>query len=161
MTEKQAVARIALYCSKAERSEYDVRKKLTAWEIDKEIADRIVLFLRKENFLDEERFCRSFIKDKIRFNKWGKNKIVFELRKKQVSEKQIQKCFEGLDEEYDFEAPLIKLLSSKITTVKAKNDYEKRAKLYRFAMGRGFAPEAIQKCLSQLLGNNYSDEDII
>lgn len=158
MTEKQAIARIASYCSRAERSEYDVRKKLINWELSAEIVDKIVLLLQKENYLNEERFCRSFIKDKIRFNKWGRNKIVFELRKKKVSDFIIQSGFDDLEEEYDFESSLLKILSVKLPSIKANNDYEKRVKLYRFAIGRGFPSELIQKCISKILGNNNSDE---
>ena len=158
MTEKQAVLRIASYCSKAERCEYDVRRKLVAWEIEKEIADRIVSYLKKENFLSEDRFCQSFIKDKLRFNKWGKNKIIFELRKKHVSESLINTSFEILSIDDEFEEPLIKLLQTKIKSVKAANDYEKRMKLIRFAVGRGFSIELAQKCLNKLMSNRDDEE---
>lgn len=158
MTEKQAITRIASYCSKAERCEYDVRKKLVSWEFDTETINKIVLLLQKENFLNEERFCRSFIKDKMRFNKWGRNKITFELRKKNISDSVIQSVFDELKDVCDFEASLLKILLTKLPSVKANNYYEKRAKLYRFAMSRGFAPELAQKCITKILGDSNSDE---
>lgn len=151
MTEKQAITRIASYCAKAERCRYDVRKKLIVWKLENDIVDKIVSQLQKENFLNEERFCRSFIKDKIRFNKWGKNKIVFELKKKQVAELIIESSFEELSAETDFETPLTKLLTTKLSGIKAKDDYDKKLKLYRFALGRGFTSDQIRKCLDKLL----------
>ncbi|NDW17729.1 RecX family transcriptional regulator [Dysgonomonas sp. 216] len=151
MNENQAIAKIAAYCAKAERCRYDVCKKLTTWELSPEVAERIIKYLEKENFLNEERFCQSFIKDKLRFNKWGKNKIVFELRKKQISETLIHASFEELDIEDEFEAPLMALLEKKVRTVKAANEYELRMKLARFAAGRGFGYELVQKCLHKLL----------
>ncbi|MFR9165408.1 MAG: regulatory protein RecX [Dysgonomonas sp.] len=160
MTEAQALSRIAAYCSKAERSEYDVRKKLEAWQIDKDQVGSIVSRLKKENFLNEERFCQAFIKDKLRFNKWGKNKIVFELRKKRISDKTIEKTFLQLDVGDDFEDALKKLLTSKLPAIKAKDNYEKKVKLYRFALGRGYSPDAIQKCLNRLLENSDAEDFI-
>lgn len=159
MTEKQAIAQIAAYCSKAERCKSDVRKKLQAWELDNEIVDRVVSLMEKENFLNEERFCQSFIRDKVRFNKWGKNKIVFELKKKQIPSSVIESSFKNVEDECDFETPLLKILTTKQASVKAKSPLEKRVKLFRFAAGRGFSPDMINKCLDKLLGGedeNYS-----
>lgn len=158
MTEKQAIAKIAAYCSKAERCKYDVKRKLSAWELDNEIVDRVVCLMEKENFLNEERFCQSFIKDKVRFNKWGKNKIIFELRKKQVPSSIIESSFKNVEEECDFETSLLKILTTKLVSVKAKNTLEKRVKLFRFAAGRGFSPDMINKCLDKLMGGG-DDED--
>ncbi len=97
LTESQALSKVAAYCSKAERSESDVRKKLDAWELQEEAQKRIIDRLKKEKFLDEKRFARSFIKDKVRFNKWGKAKIVFELKKKNVKQSIIDECVSEID----------------------------------------------------------------
>lgn len=155
-SETQALPKIAAYCSKAERAESDVRKKLLGWELDEESRERIIARLKKENFLNEERYCRSFIKDKIQFNKWGKVKIVFELKKKRISGSIINSCFEEI-ENSDFEAPLMKILINKSKSVKAANDYEKWTKLVRFGMGRGYSLDQIKKCLSKILDTNGED----
>lgn len=155
-TEAQALPKIAAYCSKAERAECDVRKKLQAWELDNESCERIIARLKKENFLNEERYCRSFIKDKIRFNKWGKVKIVFELKKKRIASSVIDACFDEI-ESSDFDDPLFKILSTKAKSVKAANEYERWAKLFRFGMGRGYSPDQIKKCLSKILDSNGED----
>lgn len=155
-SESQALPKISAYCSKAERAESDVRKKLQGWELDEESSERIVARLKKENFLNEERYCRSFIKDKIQFNKWGKVKIVFELKKKRISESTISSCFEEI-ESSDFETPLLKILVNKAKSVKAANDYEKWTKLVRFGMGRGYSFDQIKKCLSKILDTDGED----
>lgn len=155
-SETQALPKIAAYCSKAERAESDVRKKLLGWELDEESSERIVSRLKKENFLNEERYCRSFIKDKIQFNKWGKVKIVFELKKKRISGSTISSCFEEI-ENSDFEAPLMKILVNKAKSVKAADDYEKWTKLVRFGMGRGYSFDQIKRCLSKILDTNGKD----
>lgn len=161
ITEAQALHRIATYCSKAERAEIDVLKKLKNWELENDEIARIIQRLKKENYLNEERFCRSFIKDKMRFNRWGRNKIVFELKKKQVSESVIQTALSDFLEESEesFETYLVQIIETKAKSVKAKDIYDKRNKLLRFALGRGFTMEQSLKCINKLL--NTSNDDFL
>lgn len=156
-SESQALVKLAAYCSKAERAEYDVRRKLSLWEIDQDAASRIIDRLKKENYINEERFCRCFIKDKLYFNKWGKRKIAFELKKKQISEQTIDRCLAEFETD-DFEESLLKILKTKAKSVKAKDDYDKKNKLIRFALGRGYSYELIKKCLTKILNINVDDE---
>lgn len=149
-SEKQALAKIAAYCSKAERSEFDVRRKLQNWEMSNDEILNIIKHLKDEQFLNEERFCEAFIKDKIRFNKWGKSKIVYELKKKQISAQSIDRCFENIDTDM-LEDQLQSVLLTKLKSVKANNNYEKRNKLIRFALGRGYQLDQIIKTLSTIL----------
>ena len=157
LTESRALSRTAAYCSKAERCEYDVRKKLLLWESPEEEQIRIIAKLKKENFLNEERFTQSFIRDKVRFNKWGKAKIAFELTKKRIPRDIIQKYVADIDEQ-EVNDSLRKILETKIKSVKANNDYKKRVKLMRFALGRGFSSEQIAPILNNLIGNNDEDD---
>lgn len=156
-SESQALVKIAAYCSKAERAESDVHRKLSLWEQQPEETERIISRLKKENYLNENRFCRSFIKDKLLFNKWGRIKIIFELRKKQISEQTISLCFSEFESDA-FEDSLLKVLSSKAKSVKGKDEYDKRNKLIRFALGRGYSYDQIQNCLSKILKTNTDDE---
>lgn len=149
LSENQALSKLAAYCSKAERAEMDIRRKLIGWELTEEEIKHVISRLKKENFLNEERYCRSFVKDKIRFNKWGKNKIVFELRKKKIPESVIDSCFAEMDND-EFSTPLLKLLTTKSKSIKASNDYDKQMKLIRFALGRGYTLDQIKKCLKEL-----------
>lgn len=156
LSEQQALHKVAAYCSKAERCESDVRRKLDKWELTPDETNSIITRLIKENYLNEERFTKAFIKDKMVFNKWGKIKISYELRKKSIPDVIIQACFDDI-ESTDFESPLLKILSNKIKSVKADSEYEKRIKLIRFALGRGYSYQEVQKCLSKLI--NSDDDD--
>lgn len=156
LSESQALNRVAAYCSKAERSEFDVRKKLIAWELPDEAVKRIIDRLRKEQFLDNARFARSFINDKLKFNKWGKSKIIFELRKRNIPESIYNPIFEEFVGD-EFEKQLMHILSVKEKSVKAKNDYDKKTKLIRFALGRGFTMDLSIKCVNRLLGGDYEE----
>lgn len=155
-TESQALKRMAAYCSRAERCEYDVRKKLVTLEMNDEEIRRITDRLKKEKFLNDERFCRSFINDKARFNKWGETKIRYELKKRNIPEMvfaPILKEFSG----DTFELQLQHILKMKAKTVKGKSDYDKRNKLIRFGLGRGFPMDMVIKNVNKLTGNDYED----
>jgi len=156
LTEPRALNRIASYCSKAERCEFDVRRKLISWELTEEEISRIVKRLKDEKFLSNERFCKSFINDKMRFNKWGKTKIIFELKKRQIPESVYRPILDNFEDE-DFDSQLEKILVTKMKSVKAKDDYDKRNKLIRFALGRGFSMDATIKCVNKLLNSSYED----
>lgn len=156
LTEPQALNRAAAYCSKAERCEWDVRKKLLTWELDTDAVKRILDRLKKERYLDNARFSRSFINDKLKFNKWGKTKIIFELKKRQISESIYNPLLDELSGD-EFEEQLMHILSVKIKSVKAKNDYEKKTKLIRFALGRGFPIDLAIRCVNKLLGGDYEE----
>ncbi|SBW05833.1 Regulatory protein RecX [uncultured Dysgonomonas sp.] len=156
LSEPQALNRVAAYCSRAERSEFSVRKKLLAWELSPDAIERIMDRLRKEKYLDNTRFTRSFINDKLKFNKWGKTKIIFELRKLNISESIYTPILEDLAGD-EFEKQLMHILSVKEKSVKAKNDYDKKTKLIRFALGRGFSMDLCIKCVDKILGGTYED----
>lgn len=156
LSEPQALNRVAFYCSRAERSEFAVRKKLQAWELDNDAIKRIVDRLRKEKYLDDTRFARSFINDKLKFNKWGKTKITFELRRLQIAESVYNPILEDIAGD-EFETQLMHILSVKVKSVKAKSEYDKKTKLIRFALGRGFTMELTIKCVNKLLGGDYEE----
>lgn len=157
-SESQALAKVAAYCSKAERSEFDVKRKLQTWELENSIIQSIIKRLKQEKFLDEQRFCRAFIKDKLIFNKWGRTKIIYELKKKQVPSNIIDISFSEFDTD-QFDEQLTSLLRNKEKSIKAQNAYEKRNKLIRFALGRGFSFEQIQKVLETMLTETNANED--
>lgn len=158
ISEQNALYRVATYCSKAERCEYDVRKKLIAWELSEEEQARIIKRLKDEKYLDNSRYCRSYINDKVKYNKWGEKKIIFELRKKMISEKDYLPHLEDISKD-DFEEQLVHILKVKNRTTKAKDDYDRKTKLIRFALGRGFGMDVVIKCVDNLLGGKYDGEE--
>ncbi len=156
LSEPQALNRVAAYCSRAERSEFAVRKKLIAWELPEDAIRRIIDRLRKEKYLNDTRFARSFINDKLNFNKWGRTKIIYELKKRNIPTSVYAPILEELSGD-EFEKQLMHILSVKIKSVKGKNDYDKKTKLIRFAMGRGFTMDLVIKCVNKLMGGDYEE----
>lgn len=145
---EQALKRLAAFCSKAERCKADIKKKLDYWEIPGQEQVLIIKELENNNFLNEDRYASAFINDKSKYNKWGAVKIRFELKKKGIAVSVIDRHLTSIDREENLER-LRLLLINKQKTVKGKNPYEVRQKLIRFALGRGFTFEEIEKVLPE------------
>ena len=146
MEYKEALNKAAALCSAAEKCEWDIREKLCVWEISDSEADKIITYLKKENFLDENRFAAFFVKDKFRFNKWGRIKIAYVLKMKHISNDIIQEAMLAIDDEEYF-STLCDILQSKQKGLKYKDEYDRRAKLTRFAQSRGFEYEIISRAV--------------
>jgi regulatory protein len=148
ITFEQALNKLANYCSRAERCVLDVRKKMDAWEMAKDEQDKIIRRLQQEKFLDEGRYCRAFVNDKSKYAYWGAFKIKYELKQKQIPEDLIRESLNNLNPEENREL-LRRLIDRKRKSVKGKNEFEIRQKLIRFAAGRGFSSEEIEKAFSR------------
>jgi regulatory protein len=143
---EQALHRLAAYCSRGERCMDDVRRKMDAWEMPREQQDKVIQSLQKEKFLDEARYCRAFVNDKSKFSRWGIYKIKYALKKKRLPDVLINEALQEIDPESNREQ-LHLLLEQKRKSVKGKNEFEIRQKLFRFAASRGFSQEEIEKAL--------------
>ena len=153
ITEEEALNRMAAYCSAAEHCKAEVNEKLQKWGLPYEVINRIIDRLVVEKFIDEERYCRAFVNDKFRFAKWGKLKIGLALRQKRIDPAVYQPLLAGIDTE-EYLAVLKALLESKKKSLHIADGYECRAKLTRFALGRGFSADDIRLCI----GNVDEDE---
>lgn len=125
--------------------------------ISTEAKERIIRRLVEEKFIDEIRFCRSFVNDKLRFNKWGRIKIDFELRNRGIDASIREDALNQIDEQYYYDI-LFSILKDKKKSVKAKGNREEFLKLLRFAAGRGFETNLASRCLKQLVRGG-EDED--
>ncbi|MDO9615237.1 MAG: regulatory protein RecX [Bacteroidota bacterium] len=105
--------------------------------------------MKEEKYINEERFARAYVKDKFRFNHWGKQKIEYMLRAKKIDQEILELAFEEIEEE-GYADELLKLLTDKEKTIKSKDKFDKRNKLMRFAMGRGFESGKIYAALKEL-----------
>lgn len=151
-----AYDKAAFLCSKSEHCASEIREKLKLWGLSPGDVDCVIVKLIEEKYIDDERFARAYAKDKSRFNRWGKQKIAFMLKNKKIAPEIIRLAFEEFEDE-SYLAQLQKLLTDKAKTIKSENKFDQRAKLMRFAMGRGFEPEQINKALQKL--KILEDED--
>ena len=137
ITEPEMLHRAAAYCSTAERCIQDVQKKIDAAGLPPDASERIIARLLKERFIDESRYTRFFVNDKLRFNKWGRVKIGYELYKKNIPSPIREESLAAIDEG-EYRSILLDLLKSKKKSTKGKDERDLFNKLLRFAAGRGF-----------------------
>ena len=145
-TEQDAYLTLAALCAQAEHCQYEMTEKMRRWELDEEAQARIMQRLVKERYIDDERYARAFVKDKVRYNKWGRRKVEQALWQKHIDEDIRQQVLDEVDDE-EYIRILKPLLQQKRRSTKAANDYELNQKLMRFAMGRGFTFDIIRQCL--------------
>ena len=146
MTEQEAYLQLAALCAQAEHCQQEMRDKMRRWEIDETVQNRIIARLVKERYIDDERYTRAFVKDKIRYNKWGRRKVQQALWMKHIDTDIQQRVLDEIDEK-EYLDVLRPLLKQKRKSIKAANDYELNQKLVRFALGRGFGFDIIRQCL--------------
>jgi regulatory protein len=146
MTEQEAYLQLATLCARAEHCQQEMRDKMKRWGLDEQVQERIVARLVKERFVDDERYARAFVKDKVRYNKWGRRKVQQGLWMKRIDEDIQQRVLADVDDKEYLEV-LRPLLKQKRKSTKAENDYELNQKLMRFALGRGFTFDIIRQCL--------------
>ena len=135
------------YCSLSEHCIQKVREKLVQWEAPKELIQPIIDKLVEDDYINEERFARAFVKDKFRFNHWGRIKITTHLRVLSISSDIIAKAIGEIDED-EYAEILDETVEKKRKTIKKGTDYEIRAKLLRHALSRGFEYELIASKLN-------------
>ena len=153
---KQALTKISAICSRSEKCAFDIVQKLKSWELSDEEISKAFKFLIEEKYLDNSRFATSFVRDKFRFNKWGKVKIAYMLRQKRIAENLI---FNALDEisETSYHDTITALLKAKARSIKDKNSYERLAKLATFGQSHGFEADLCMKTARKILGNEEVD----
>lgn len=157
-SEPEILHRMAAYCSMAERCIQDVEKKIQTAGLPSEASQRIIAKLIKEKFIDENRFTRSFVNDKLRFNKWGRVKIAYELKRRNIPPSVISEALDSIDNQ-TYQTILLSLLQAKKKTTKGKDERDIFNKLLRFAAGRGFESKESVDCLRRLFkGNDYGDD---
>ena len=157
MTEQEAYLHLAALCAQAEHCQQEMRDKMRRWGLDETVQNRIIDRLIKERYVDDERYARAFVKDKIRYNKWGRRKVQQALWMKRIDADIQQQVLDEIDEK-EYLDVLRPLLRQKRKTIKAENDYELNRKLLRFALSRGFGFDIIRQCLD--VGEEDYSEDM-
>lgn len=147
MTEQQILFKLTALSAGSEHCSYEITEKMRKWDVDDETQVRIMAYLTRERYVDDERYCRFFVRDKIRFNKWGRRKVEQALYQKHIPTDISRPILDEVPDD-EYLAVLKPLLKSKACTVKAKSEYEKNMKLIKYAMSRGFTFDIIKQCLS-------------
>lgn len=146
ITEQEALQKLSALCARVEHSSGEMTEKMRKWGLAEDAQARIMARLTTGKYVDDARFSRFFVNDKIKYNKWGRRKIEQALWQKGVDRSVYGPILDEVpDEEYI--AVLRPLIKSKWKTIKAATDYERSMKIIKFALGRGFDYSVIKKCV--------------
>lgn len=146
---KEQLSKIYKYCAYRERSHSEVRSKLYEYGLPSTEVEEIIVHLIQHDFLNEERYARSLARGKFIHNKWGRNKILLQLKKQKVSEYCIKKALTEIDEEL-YDAQLKDLILQYSKKVKAANDYQKRHKISIYLMQKGYEADLVWSAIREL-----------
>ncbi len=150
---KVVLSRAMSLCSKSEKTVYDIRQSMSRWGMtDIEKQDKIINYLIENSFIDESRYSYSYVRDKHKFNRWGRIKIRAMLRAKGLTEPIIDKAINSLSQE-EYIKTLKDDISDRKKRLKAKNQYDLRAKLMRFAQSRGYETDLSYKIVDEVISS--------
>jgi regulatory protein len=143
LTKEQALQKLKHYCAYQERCHSEVKEKLYTLGIWKKDHDEIISALIEEGYLNEERFAIAFASGRFRMKQWGKVKIKYELKQKQVSEYSIKKALKQIDEE-EYLATFKKLVKEKYASLKAEQYLVRKKKTMDYLTGKGYEMELVR-----------------
>ncbi len=142
ISRKEALERVRKFCTYRERCHKEVWDKLYDLNQDPGTASDLITQLIEENFLNEERFARSYVKGKFKHNQWGREKIRQGLKAKGIHSSLIRMAMEEISEEGYLEQ-VHRLIAKQRHKIKAKNQYDKKAKLARHLLSKGYEQDLV------------------
>ncbi|SEK88634.1 regulatory protein [Aquimarina amphilecti] len=149
ITVTEAIKKMEHYCAYQDRCHKDVSQKLTTMKLIPEAKEKIILHLIEHNFLNEERFAKSFARGKFRIKKWGKQRIVRELKFRQISEYCIKVALKEISEN-DYLETFHEIAEKKFNTISETDTYRKRKKLIDYLLYRGWENQLVFEKINDL-----------
>ena len=149
-TVEEAQKKLENYCAYQDRCHLEVEKKLNEMHMIPEAKELILLHLMEHNFLNEERYAMSFSRGKFRIKKWGKQRIIRQLKFKDISEYNIKKGLKEIDPD-EYLATLNEIAVKKRDSVTEKNPYKKSQKITNFLLYRGFENDLVYSVVKEIM----------
>lgn len=136
-TVQEATHRLMQFCAYRDRSHKEVEQKLMEMRMIPQAREQIIIQLMQEGYLNEERFARSFARGKFRIKKWGRVKIIQELKLRDISEPIIRLALTEIEEEQYMEA-LEELMEKKQRLLTESDPYKRKRKVIEFLLRKGY-----------------------
>ena len=138
------------YCVYQDRCHKEVETKMKEYHLIPEAKEIILLHLVQSNFLNEERFAKSFARGKFRIKCWGKQRIVRELKFKNISAYNIKTALKEIDE-LEYLNTIYRITENKNTIIKEENVFKRKRKLIDFLMRKGYESDLIYKTVNEIV----------
>ncbi len=146
----EATKKLESYCAYQERCHKEVTSKLWEMRMIPEAIDQIVTHLIQENYLNEERFSRAYARGKFNIKKWGRNRIVNELKFRGVSKYNIKSALQEIDDD-DYFTTLDKLAKKRVKEIKETNLQKRKKKLADYLLYRGWESHLVYEKIKELI----------
>ncbi len=147
---EEALVKLQAYCAYQERCHQEVRRKLLDLGIYGDEIYQVISDLIEDNFLNEERFACQFAGGKFRVKKWGKNKIIRELKQREISEYCIKKAIKTEIPDEDYYITLQLVIEKRAAMVKDTNLFKRRQKIARYVIDKGFESSLVWEVIKEL-----------
>ena len=147
---EEVMAKLQTYCGYQERCKKEVLQKLADLGANPDSFNLIIDRLEEGKFLNEERFAKSFARGKFRIKKWGKRRIINELKMREISEFNIKRALNEIDE-VEYMLVFNKISNKRFTELKETNKYRKRKKLADYLLYRGWESDIVYKKTLELI----------
>ncbi len=148
-TVQQGFVKAAKFCAYQERTQAEVKQRLYEYGLWGDDAEQVIVKLIENNFINEERFARTYAGSKFRLKKWGRIKIEYALKQKGLSPYCVRAGMEEITDE-DYENTLRELLEKKISQIKAENDFILKRKLANYALTKGYENERVWSLIEEI-----------
>jgi regulatory protein len=143
-----ALKRAMSLCAGREICLSDIKQKLNGWGVEDGDKQKIINRLINDKFIDERRYALAFVKDKFKYNKWGKIKLSAALRMKNIADETIREALDSIDEEI-YRAALKSIITNRRKTLKSRSLYDLKGKLLRYGLSKGFESHLIYDLLNE------------
>jgi regulatory protein len=149
-TVQEATRKLEHYCAYQERCHKEVRQKLTDMYMIPEAIDVIVVHLLEHNFLNEERFAKTFVSGKFRIKAWGRRRLTYELKKKDIGKVNINQALAEISDE-EYVEVFNDLAEKRVNFIKETNVYKKRKKLIDYLLYRGWESHLVYEKANEVI----------
>ena len=149
-TVQEATRKLEHYCAYQERCHQEVRNKLETMYMIPEAIDVIIVHLLEHNFLNEERFAKTFVSGKFRIKAWGRRRLTFELKKKDIGKVNINQALAEI-ENTEYIEVFNDLAEKRVKLIKENNIFKKRKKLIDYLLYRGWESHLVYEKAYELI----------
>ena len=153
MTFDEALERCRFFAAKGECCTYDMEQKMRNWGVQQSDIQRVIASLTDERFVDDQRYATAYVRDKTRFNHWGRIKTTLMLRQKHIDKQTINQAFDELPKS-DYQKAFAAERDKKMRQLRALKPFERNRKTAAYLIQKGFEPDMVFKNL------NVEDADL-
>ena len=149
-TLQEATRKLEHYCAYQERCHQEVRQKLTQMHMIPQVIDTIIVHLLEHNFLNEERFAKTFVRGKFKFKNWGRGRLTYELKKKDISKVNINQALTEISDA-EYIGLFNDLAEKKANSIVKTHVLKKKKKFVDYFLYRGWEAHLVYEKANELI----------